>query len=203
MDNEDLEHESVQVDAGIVYVLINPAMPGYVKIGKTTNLIQRIAKFNSDAVPEPFVCVYAAKVSNRHKVEQLLHAVFSDRRATRDREFFKIDPDDARQILLLMTHEDVTISDAPNGVAVDHPQSPYSRVFSAAHMSPLRVLSDEERIIQALTDNGGSFRSQKELCKAMKLSPGEISRMLRNCSQYRVERVWSPQGRTNVIRLRA
>lgn len=43
----------------IIYVLINEAMPGYVKIGKTNNLEQRIRSLDNTSVPLPFECFYA------------------------------------------------------------------------------------------------------------------------------------------------
>ena len=49
---------------GIIYVFVNEAMPGYVKIGKTTNLEQRLKQLYSTPVPLPFECIYAAKVAD-------------------------------------------------------------------------------------------------------------------------------------------
>ena len=204
MDYVNLDHEPMQVTSGIVYVLINPAMPGYVKIGKTTNLIQRIAQLNNESVPEPFVCTYAAYVPDRHKVEQLLHAIFDERRATKDREFFKIDPDDVRQVIALMSHEDVTVSAAPNGrpVSEETKVSRKGRIFRNSHLNPVRAFSDEERVIKALSDNGGTFRSQKDLGDAMKLSRAEVCRMLGNCRPHLIERIWDPKTKSNIIRIR-
>ena len=79
-------------DVGIVYVLENAAMPGYVKIGMTDNLDQRMRQLSSSsAVPVPFSCYYAARVQNPASVERALHEVFGDKRVHRRREFFGID----------------------------------------------------------------------------------------------------------------
>ncbi len=44
----------------IVYVLTNPTMPGLIKIGRTTNLEQRVKSLSSDTgVPLPFEVFYA------------------------------------------------------------------------------------------------------------------------------------------------
>lgn len=78
-------------DEGIVYALENPAMPGYVKIGMTDNLDQRMRQlFGSSAVPVPFTCYYAARVQNPVSVERSLHEIFGDKRAHPRREFFEI-----------------------------------------------------------------------------------------------------------------
>lgn len=203
MDDDHLTQIVSPVATGIVYVLINPAMPGYVKIGKTTDLVRRIAQLNNEAVPEPFICVYAAHVVDRHKVERVLHTIFESHRSTKDREFFRINPEDARQVLALMSHDDVTGSAAPNGARSRVNEKPPARLFSVAHMSPLIQANDEDRIVRALTDNGGSFPSQAALSQAMNLSKAEVSRMLRNCSKDRIERVRDYQSKCNVVRLKA
>jgi hypothetical protein len=60
--------------SGIVYVLINAAMPGLVKIGITeTNVEDRIRTLDNTSVPIPFECFYAAQVTDPLKVEKAIH----------------------------------------------------------------------------------------------------------------------------------
>lgn len=73
---------------GIVYVLRNPAMPDYVKIGKTNDLARRMGDLDHTTVPVPFECVYAARVADMNAWETTLHAVFADERINARREFF-------------------------------------------------------------------------------------------------------------------
>ena len=47
---------------GTVYALSNPAMDGYVKIGKTSNLEQRLKSLDNTSTPLPFRCVFAVEV---------------------------------------------------------------------------------------------------------------------------------------------
>ena len=54
--------EEPQEETEIIYVLRNPAMPNYVKIGKTLNLQQRMKDLDNTSVPVPFECIYAALV---------------------------------------------------------------------------------------------------------------------------------------------
>ena len=61
---------------GSVYVLTNPAMPGYVKIGKTDNLEERLKSLDRTSTPLPFQCEYAAEVNDADKVEKILHDIF-------------------------------------------------------------------------------------------------------------------------------
>lgn len=62
----------VEIQVQIVYVLTNPAMPGIVKIGKTTQLEveERMKQLYSTGVPVPFDCVFACKVKNATTVEK-------------------------------------------------------------------------------------------------------------------------------------
>lgn len=95
---------------GIVYVLSNPAMPGLVKIGKTTNddVEDRMDQLFTTGVPAPFVCDKAVKVSNVNEVEQALHKALEKNRYSTSREFFEIESDHLSDLLDELGDEDVT-----------------------------------------------------------------------------------------------
>lgn len=92
----------------VIYVLINAAMTGYVKIGKTTNLEQRIRSLDTTGVPLPFECFYACTVKDSAFVESQLHDAFLDHRVRSSREFFEIAPERAVAALKLAEIENVT-----------------------------------------------------------------------------------------------
>ena len=92
----------------IIYVLINEAMPGYVKIGRTLNLEQRIRSLDTTSVPLPFECFYACTVKDANFVERQLHDAFLDHRVRSSREFFEISPDRVVSALKLAEIENVT-----------------------------------------------------------------------------------------------
>jgi len=94
----------------IIYILINEAMPGYVKIGKTsTSLEQRIRELSaSTSVPLPFTCFYACTVNNAAFVEHQLHDAFDNNRINPRREFFQISPERIVSALKLAEIENVT-----------------------------------------------------------------------------------------------
>ena len=95
--------------AEIIYVLINEAMPGYVKIGMTNNsLEERIRSLDTTSVPLPFACFYAAKVKNAKECEKLLHDTFLDHRVRSNREFFEISPERVVSALRLAEIENIT-----------------------------------------------------------------------------------------------
>ena len=91
-----------------IYILINESMPGYVKIGKTSNLEQRIRSLDTTGVALPFECFYACEVSNATFVERQLHDAFMDHRVRSSREFFQISPDRAVSALRLAEIREVT-----------------------------------------------------------------------------------------------
>ncbi len=96
--------------AEIIYILTNEAMPGYVKIGKTsTGLEQRIRELSgSTSVPLPFTCFYACTVKDASFVEHQLHDAFDNDRVNPRREFFQISPERVVSALKLAEIENVT-----------------------------------------------------------------------------------------------
>jgi hypothetical protein len=80
--------------SGIIYLLINPAMPNLIKIGFTTqeDIKIRMSQIYSSGVLLPFECIYAAKVMDHDKVEKALHIAFGPSRINPKREFFEIEP---------------------------------------------------------------------------------------------------------------
>jgi hypothetical protein len=93
---------------GIVYVLVNPAFENYVKIGKTTNLEQRLKSLDNTSVPLPFRCVYAVEVNDESYIERLLHQTFADFRTRKTREFFDVDAQRVISAMKLTGGKDVT-----------------------------------------------------------------------------------------------
>ena len=96
--------------SGIVYVLTNSAMPDLVKIGKTgrNDPKVRMAELYSTGVPVPFDCAIAVRVEDEHAIEKALHTAFLPYRINGQREFFKIDAEQATILLKHLGHEDLT-----------------------------------------------------------------------------------------------
>ncbi len=100
------------MEYGIVYLLSNPCMPGLVKIGMTKqeDLEKRMKELYTTGVPVAFKCEFACRVNNKDcaKIEKALHTAFEPQRINKNREFFKINVEQARAILELFHHTDVT-----------------------------------------------------------------------------------------------
>ena len=94
----------------IVYVLTNEAMPGLVKIGKTSQdrPETRVNQLYTTGVPVPFTIEYACRVVDAREVERVLHNAFDLQRINQNREFFEIEPHHVIGVLKLLSQEDVT-----------------------------------------------------------------------------------------------
>ena len=80
----------------IVYIMTNPAIPDLIKIGitNTGSAEARRAKLSSNEnMPLPFIVYYAAEVENAKHTEDILHKAFGDLRINKNREFFKVSPE--------------------------------------------------------------------------------------------------------------
>ena len=95
----------------IVYVLTNPAMPGLVKIGKTTQLEveDRMKQLYGTGVPVPFDCAFACRVKDASEVEKALHFAFGNARINPNREFFKLEAERVIAVLRLLKVDDITM----------------------------------------------------------------------------------------------
>lgn len=87
-------------------------MPGLVKIGMTTreDMDARMRELYSTGVPVPFECQFACMVKKTDcaKIEKAPHTAFSPQRVNANREFFRIQVEQAKAILKLFHHEDAT-----------------------------------------------------------------------------------------------
>ncbi len=91
---------------GLVYVLVNAAMPGLVKIGSTTRGLQeRIRELSADTgVPTPFAEAYSAEFFDPEKIERQIHSALTDFRCHNRREFFRLKVSEAIQKIQEFEH---------------------------------------------------------------------------------------------------
>jgi len=103
--------EEITESGAIVYILKNEAMPGYIKVGRTIDLKQRMSSLDTTGVPLPFECYYARRVDDAAFVEGRLHAAFQELRVRKSREFFKILPERVKAALEIARGEEVTVDE--------------------------------------------------------------------------------------------
>lgn len=78
---------------GYVYILINPAMPGLLKIGCTKRSPEERSRelSGSTGVPLDFQIAYEIYTSDMNELENKIHLILDGYRINRNREFFKYD----------------------------------------------------------------------------------------------------------------
>lgn len=91
---------------GFAYVLSNEAMPGVVKIGFTSLLPEdRAKKLHTTGVPLPFDVEFQSMTSNFKEVESSVHESLAAQRTSRNREFFRVSPEEAQAEIRLCALE--------------------------------------------------------------------------------------------------
>lgn len=166
MTEEDLE---------IIYILLNEAMPGYLKIGRTKDLVARVAALsNSTALPLPFTCAYAAKVADAAFVEQQLHIAFAPHRVSPKREFFRLPLESAIAAIRMVSFETV-VSDVSLIAKVS--RSSIRAYESVSEESAQQVISKEEALedLRKILQNQGSIASQEELSRRWRRPKSTVS----------------------------
>ena len=93
--NRDGDHDSW------VYVLSNPAQPGILKIGYTSNTPEERARqlSNATGVALPYEVEFAYSCWNGLELEKDIHERLNEYRLTKQREFFQIDLEEAKEII--------------------------------------------------------------------------------------------------------
>jgi len=93
-DSTDREHGGAAMTKGYVYILTNEAMPGLVKIGKTTrDPASRALELHQTGVPFPFTVAHSVFAPDCHDLERSVHDAMTLCRLRPDREFFQCELD--------------------------------------------------------------------------------------------------------------
>ena len=132
---------------GYVYVLVNPSMPGLVKIGKTSkHPTERARELQQTGTPTPFLVVYHVYVNDMDYVEKEMHSRLNHSRQSTNREFFKVDSTTAIDELLDVAGEfrSSEETDALGGYEKEQDQTTNAYLIK---LKPLRASDLSERPI--------------------------------------------------------
>ena len=139
--------------SSIVYVLTNPAMPGIVKIGITSqhNPQVRMDQLYTTGVPLPFECAIAVEVAdgNAGEIENALHTAFGPQRVNPSREFFEIEVYQVEALLRVLPGLDVTprVNEETGGLTPEDQDA--AKEFKAR-----RALVTEQDFLDSLDGDG-------------------------------------------------
>ncbi len=96
------EQYMAEKQPGYVYILTNPSFrEDWIKIGKTTNMEERLRTLYNTSLPLPFEVFATLKTSKYNEAEKLVHHYierFTNLRIRNNREFFNVKPEEALDI---------------------------------------------------------------------------------------------------------
>ena len=99
--------------AGWLYVISSPSLPGLVKLGATRRLNPtiRVKELSSSSLPEPYHAHCFVFSDDCFELENNIHKYFDKERVNPDREFFRIEPKEAIDVLKEIFNVDVHFVD--------------------------------------------------------------------------------------------
>lgn len=120
----ELRYNKRMKESGYVYIFTNPSMPEHIKIGYTTNIKRRLNDLDTTGIPMPFEPYLTVRTIKFRTLEKVIHRELdklTDTRARTNREFFRIDPELARDLLLNISKliDDAEIDDYGNKAGED------------------------------------------------------------------------------------
>lgn len=152
---------------GYVYILSNPAMPGLVKVGKTTRDVSaRANELFQTGVPMPFKEEYSVLSPDCDELEMQMHEALGNFRVSEGREFFQTDASHATTCLEGLVQSQVVS---------------WAEEFVCGYTLVSEIHCVDEMMICKLADEMGA--KSFEVAAAMsRLRPEELERAL---GQYR------------------
>lgn len=106
---DSIAYREAHSKAGWLYVITSPSLPGLTKIGCTRRLNPsiRIKELSSSSLPEPFKAHCFVFSDDCFELENNIHKYFNKERVNPDREFFRIEPKEAIDVLKEIFNVDV------------------------------------------------------------------------------------------------
>ena len=87
--------------SGEIYLIINPAWPDWVKVGKAAIATDRLGNYQTSSPLRDYVILTTISVDNMHEQERRFLQLFSNEGYERKGEWFKIDKEKAVELLAL------------------------------------------------------------------------------------------------------
>lgn len=122
------------MSVGYVYIMSNPAMPGIIKIGRTSvHPTQRASQLFQTGVPLPFNVEEWVFCPDAFMLEAALHMAFEERRVAENREFFRVSVAEAY--------------DAMKDMHLDHLWNEFERYFAGISPEEIRERAEIRKAV--------------------------------------------------------
>lgn len=110
---DSIAYRETHSKAGWLYVISSPSLPGLVKLGCTRRLVpmMRVKELSSSSLPEPYHAHCFVFSDDCFELENNIHKYFDKERVNPDREFFRIEPKEAIDVLKEIFNVDVHFVD--------------------------------------------------------------------------------------------
>ena len=110
---DSIAYRETHSKAGWLYVITSPSLPNLTKIGCTRRLNPsiRVKELSSSSLPEPFHAHCFVFSDDSFELENNIHKYFDKERVNPDREFFRIEPKEAIDVLKEIFNVDVHFVD--------------------------------------------------------------------------------------------
>lgn len=110
---DSIAYREAHSKAGWLYVISSPSLPGLTKIGCTRRLVPmvRVKELSSSSLPDPFHAHCFVFSDDCFELESQMHQYFDKERVNPDREFFRIEPKEAIDVLRDIFNVDVHFVD--------------------------------------------------------------------------------------------
>lgn len=110
---DSIAYREAHSKAGWLYVISSPSLPGLVKLGCTRRLnpTLRVRELSSSSLPEPYHAHCFVFSDDCFELENNIHKYFDKERVNPDREFFRIEPKEAIDVLKEIFNVDVHFVD--------------------------------------------------------------------------------------------
>ncbi|MFJ3825414.1 GIY-YIG nuclease family protein [Streptomyces nodosus] len=109
-----------QAGRGVIYILVNPVIPGVVKIGRTARKVtERVREISRPTgVPVNYEVIYDQLVSDAHGAEKEIHSLLRPGRINEQKEFFQISAREAIRVVQEVANR-YPVNEAQESVEID------------------------------------------------------------------------------------
>lgn len=188
---------------GIIYILTNPFMTGWVMIGCTARPLEDcMEELYSEGMISPFICHFAARVKDAFAKTHLLHRLFSDKRGDPTKDFFRIPPEKAVLAIIMGPYTEVipqvsNISAEEDAVTAKMEQKRSAISLKAIGIQPGAVLTfSRDEGVHATVVSGNRVEYQGQIMSLAAAALSALRQLGYGATKASGCDYWTCQGKT-------